>query len=225
MVAFGVSFIGLMFLPVDFSYWDFALLTFVNGAGTGMFIAPNTSSLMSSVPASQRGAASGMRATFQNSGTALSIAAFFSVMIAGLSGSLPHSLTSGLEQLGVKHTLAQHLGTLPPVSSLFAATLGVNPIQHLLAINGALSSLSNSALQLVTGREFFPRLIAAPFHHGLVVVFALAAALAALAGVASLLRGGHHPPTPPPKETTSSPAVPPLLEPTTTSARARSSGS
>jgi MFS family permease len=221
MVAFGVSFIGLMFLPVDFSYWDFALLTFVNGAGTGMFIAPNTSSLMSSVPASQRGAASGMRATFQNSGTALSIAAFFSVMIAGLAGSLPKSLTSGLEQVGVKHTLAQHLGSLPPVSSLFAATLGVNPLQHLLAINGALSSLSAAALHRVTGREFFPRLIAAPFHDGLVVVFALAAGLAAVAAVASLLRGGHHPPIPSASQETSSTVVPPILEPTTTSARAR----
>jgi MFS family permease len=193
MVVFGVSFLGLMMLPVDFSYQDFALLTFINGLGNGMFSAPNTSSLMSSVPASQRGAASGMRSVFMNSGTALSIAAFFSVMIAGLAGSLPHSLTSGLENVGVQHTLAQHIGSLPPVSSLFAATLGVNPIEHLLAANGALGSLSSTARQLVTGREFFPHLIAAPFHDGLVVVFAVAGGLAALAAIASLLRGGHAP--------------------------------
>jgi MFS family permease len=190
-VIFGGSFIGLMLIPVDFSYPAFALLTFANGIGSGMFSAPNTSSLMSAVPASQRGAASGMRATFQNSGTALSIGAFFSVMIAGLAGSLPHSLTSGLQHQGVGHALAARIGSLPPVSSLFAATLGVNPLHHLLAANDALSALSSSARKVVTGRAFFPHLISGPFHQGLVIVFALAAGLAALAGIASLLRGKH----------------------------------
>ena len=182
MIIFGGSFIGLMLLPVDFPYPAFAFLTFANGIGGGMFSAPNTSSLMSAVPASQRGAASGMRATFQNSGTALSIGAFFSVMIAGLAGSLPQSLTSGLQQQGVGHALAARIGSLPPVSSLFAATLGVNPLQHLLAANGALGTLSSTAREVVTGREFFPHLISGPFHHGLVIVFALSAGLAALAG-------------------------------------------
>jgi MFS family permease len=190
-VIFGGSFIGLMLIPVDFSYSSFALLTFANGIGSGMFSAPNTSSLMSAVPASQRGAASGMRATFQNSGTALSIGAFFSVMIAGLAGSLAYSLTSGLQHQGVGHAVAARIGSLPPVSSLFAATLGVNPLQHLLAANDALSALSSSARKVVTGRAFFPHLISSPFHQGLVIVFALAAGLAALAGVASLLRGKH----------------------------------
>ena len=198
MVVFGGSFVGLMLLPVDFSYSAFAFLTFANGIGTGMFSAPNTSSLMYSVPASQRGTASGIRATFQNSGTALSIGAFFSVMIAGLAGSLPRALTSGLQHQGVSHAIAQRVGNLPPVSSLFAATLGVNPLQHLLAANGALSSLSAAARRVITGREFFPHLISGPFRQGLVVVFALAAGLAALAGVASLLRGQHQAATPEP---------------------------
>jgi MFS family permease len=73
MLVFGASFIGLMLLPVDFPYLPFALLIAANGIGAGMFAAPNASSIMSSVPARQRGAASGMPATFQNSGTALSI--------------------------------------------------------------------------------------------------------------------------------------------------------
>ena len=96
MAVFGGSFIGLMLLPVDFPYWAFALLIAANGIGGGMFSAPNTSSIMSSVPAKYRGVASGMRSTFQNSGTALSIGAFFSLMIAGLAASLPNTLTSGL---------------------------------------------------------------------------------------------------------------------------------
>ncbi len=196
MAVFGGSFIGLMLLPVDFSYWPFALLITANGIGGGMFAAPNTSSMMSSVPASQRGVASGMRATFQNSGTALSIGVFFSLMIAGLASGLPKALTSGLTQQGVPHGIAHQVAALPPVSSLFAAVLGVNPLQHLLAASRVLSSLPATAQQTITGRKFFPDLISMPFHQGLVVVFAVAAGLSALAALASVLRGGRyvHPP-------------------------------
>ena len=192
MVVFGGSFIGLMLLPVNFPYWAFAVLIAANGIGSGMFAAPNSSSIMGSVPARHRGAASGMRSTFQNSGTALSIGVFFSLMIAGLASSLPQSLTSGLVQHGVPHSVAAHAGALPPVSSLFAAVLGVNPMQHLLSRPRALATLPAAAQRVLTGREFFPQLIASPFHHGLTVVFAVAAGLAALAAVASLLRGGRY---------------------------------
>jgi MFS family permease len=192
MIVFGGSFIGLMLLPPVFPYWAFALLIAVNGIGSGMFAAPNSSSIMSSVPARHRGAASGMRSTFQNSGTALSIGVFFSLMIAGLAATLPHTLTSGLQRHGVPHAVAQHIGSLPPVSSLFAAVLGVNPVQHLLQVAGVLSTLPAAASRVLTGREFFPQLISGPVHHGLVVVFIVAAALAALAALASLLRGGRY---------------------------------
>jgi MFS family permease len=192
MVVFGASFIGLMLLPADFPYWAFALLTAANGIGGGMFAAPNSSSIMSSVPARHRGAASGMRSTFQNSGTALSIGAFFSLMIAGLASSLPTTLTSGLQQLGVPRDVAHHVGTLPPVSSLFAAVLGVNPLRHLLAASRVLPTLSPAAQQTITGRQFFPELISGPFHHGLVVVFLVATGLSVVAAVASLLRGGRY---------------------------------
>jgi MFS family permease len=193
MLVFGASFIGLMLLPVDFSYGAFAALIVVNGIGVGMFSAPNSSSIMGSVPASQRGAASGMRSTFQNSGTALSIGVFFSLMIAGLASTLPKTLTSGLHSHGVSQAIAHHAGLLPPVSTLFAAVLGVNPVKHLLAPRHALSSLSPANRLTLTGREFFPHLISAPFHHGLFVVFSVAAALSVLAAVASLARGGSYP--------------------------------
>jgi MFS family permease len=200
MVVFGGSFIGLMLLPVDFSYWAFALLIAANGIGSGMFGAPNSSSIMSSVPSSQRGVASGMRSTFQNSGTALSIGVFFSLMIAGLASNLPKTLTSGLQQHGVPHAVAHHVGALPPVSSLFAALLGVNPLQHLLAPSHVLASLPAGAGQIITGRAFFPHLISGPFHQGLVVVFAVAAGLSVLAALASLLRGGRYVPATEPEE-------------------------
>jgi MFS family permease len=192
MGVFGGSFIGLMLLPVSFPYWVFALLIAANGIGSGMFASPNSSSIMGSVPAWQRGVASGMRSTFQNSGTALSIGVFFSLMIAGLASRLPATLTAGLRQQGVPSAIAHQIGTLPPVSSLFAAVLGVNPVQHLLAPGGVLSSLPAAHQRVLTGREFFPDLISAPFHQGLMVVFAVAAGLAVLAGFASLLRGGRY---------------------------------
>ena len=194
MTVFGGSFIGLMLVPVNFPYWAFALLIAVNGIGSGMFAAPNSSSIMGSVPARHRGAASGMRSTFQNSGTALSIGVFFSLMIAGLAGGLPKTLTGGLGPRGVPHAVAHQIGSLPPVSSLFAAVLGVNPVQHLLASGHVLATLPAASQQILTGEEFFPELISAPFHQGLVVVFAVAAALAAVAALASLLRGGRYVP-------------------------------
>jgi hypothetical protein len=68
----------------------------------------------------------------------------------------------------------------------------VNPLGHLLAARGVLSSLPAAAQQTITGREFFPDLISGPFARGLIVVFALATVLTALAALASALRGGRH---------------------------------
>ncbi|MCW2915038.1 MAG: transporter [Actinomycetia bacterium] len=188
----AMSFVGLMLLPVDFAYPLFALLLLACGIGMGMFSAPNTSSIMSSVPPSQRGVASGMRATFQNSGSALSIGVFFSLMIAGLSGTLPTTLASGLESHGVPASAAAHVADLPPVSTLFAAFLGDNPIGHLLSSTGVLGTLSAHDVSVLTGKRFFPELISAPFHHGLVAVFISAAVMAIIAAMASALRGGRY---------------------------------
>ena len=189
MAVFASSFIGLMLLPVVFPYWIFALLIGLNGIGSGMFASPNSSSIMGSVPASDRGVASGMRATFQNSGTAISIGVVFTLLIAGLSSSLPSSLSSGLIKVGVPSGVAHNIAALPPVSSLFASVLGVNPIQHLLQPTGVLAKLPAAGQATLTGRQFFPSLLAGPFHSGLVVVFGVSATLSVLAGLASLLRG------------------------------------
>jgi MFS family permease len=187
--VFGSSFIGLMLIPVNFPYWMFAALIALNGIGSGMFASPNSSSIMGSVPASDRGAASGMRATFQNSGTAVSIGIVFTLLIAGLSSKLPTSLSGGLTKVGVPSGVAHNIAALPPVSSLFASVLGVNPIQHLLEPTGVLAKLPAASQAALTGRQFFPSLLAGPFHSGLVVVFGVSATLSVLAGLASLLRG------------------------------------
>jgi len=199
--VFAASFVALMLMPVDFPYWAFALIIAINGIGSGMFASPNSSSIMGSVPARDRGAASGMRSTFQNSGTAVSIGVVFTLMIAGLSSSLPTTLTGGLVKLGVPTGVAHQIGSLPPVSSLFASVLGVNPIQHLLAPSGVLAKLPAASQAALTGRSFFPSLLSGPFHDGLIVVFSVSAALSVLAGLASLLRGKRAPqPAAPPQD-------------------------
>ncbi|MFI9786923.1 MFS transporter [Kitasatospora sp. NPDC051984] len=187
LVVMAASFAGLLLLPTDFGYLWFALLVFLNGLGGGLFAAPNTALVMSSVPAADRGAASGMRATFQNAGMVLSIGVFFSLMVAGLAGSLPGTLTDGLTAQGVSPADAHAVAGLPPVGTLFAAFLGYNPIRELLGPH-VLSTLPASNAQTLTGREFFPHLISGPFHDGLMVVFSLAIAMSLVAAVASLLR-------------------------------------
>jgi MFS family permease len=182
-------FTGLMLLPVNFPYWLFALLILGNGIGSGLFASPNTSAIMSAVPARHRGSASGMRSTFQNSGMSLSIGIFFSLMIAGLASILPRTLTGGLTAQGVPAAVAAQVAHLPPVSTMFAALLGYNPVQNLLEPSGVLHRLPARNVAALTGRHFFPDLISAPFHHGLVIVFTTAAIMSVTGALVSLLRG------------------------------------
>jgi EmrB/QacA subfamily drug resistance transporter len=189
MLLFSATFVGLLLIPIDFPYWIFALLILLNGVANGMFTSPNSSSIMGSVPAEHRGVASGMRSTFQNSGTALSIGVFFSLMIAGLAAHLPSSLGAGLTANGVPGDVADQVSSLPPVSSLFATMLGYNPIQHLLEPTGVLGTLSPEQQATLTGHTFFPHLVSGPFHDGLVVVFTVGAVLGVLSALASYHRG------------------------------------
>jgi MFS family permease len=191
MALMAVSFIALVMIPVDFNYWLFAVLVFLNGLGGGIFTAPNTAAIMSSVPAAERGAASGVRATFFNAGSSLSIGIFFSLMIIGLANTLPSAMSSGLQEQGVSAAVAHDVANLPPVGSLFAAFLGFNPIAELLAPSGALQQPGVNA-DVLTGKTFFPHLITEPFHSGLVVVFTAAAVMMALGLIASLFNPGRY---------------------------------
>jgi len=191
LVVVALSLFGLMLLPTDFSYGAFAALLVVNGIGSGMFSAPNTTAIMNSVPASRRGAASGMRGTFFNAGSSLSIGIFFSMMIIGLAATLPRTLTAGLEQHGVPAGVATDVGNAPPVASLFAAFLGYNPIGTLLGSVPS-SQLRGADLATLTSKGYFPSLISGPFHHGLVIVFVAAIAMSLVGAVASLMRGARY---------------------------------
>jgi MFS family permease len=192
LILSALAFAGLLLVPTDFGYPAFATLIFLNGVGSGLFAAPNATAIMNAVPADQRGVASGMRATFMNAGMVMSIGVFFSLMIAGLSDSLPRTLTQGLTSHGVPAGVAAQVGDLPPVGTLFAAFLGYNPVENLLAPSGTLATLSPADAHTLTGRAYFPHLISGPFHHGLVIVFSLAIAMSLIAALASLLRGKRY---------------------------------
>jgi MFS family permease len=193
MLGAAASFGLLWLLPTDFSYSVFAALLALMGISMGMFASPNRAAVMNSLPPSDRGAGGGMNQTFQNSAQVLSIGVFFTLMILGLARSLPATLTIGLETHGVSAATASHVAHLPPVSVLFAAFLGYNPIQHLLGEH-ALAAVSAHNRALLTGRTFFPQLISSPFRSGLHEAFAFAIAACLVAAGASLMRGGryHH---------------------------------
>ncbi|HEY3981047.1 MAG TPA: MFS transporter [Streptosporangiaceae bacterium] len=190
MIVAAASFLLLERLPVDFAYWEFAVILLLNGIGMGLFASPNRAGIMNSLPADRRGVGAGMSATFQNSAMVLSIGIFFSLIILGLAGTLPQTLTHGLVAQGVPHAAAARIGALPPVSIMFAALLGYNPIQTLLG--HTLTTLPASHAAFLTGHTFFPSLISAPFQHGLAIAFDFAVAACLIAAVASLLRGGKY---------------------------------
>ncbi len=191
MVATAASFVLLEFLPIDFSYVPFALLLLLSGLGMGAFASPNRAGVMNSLPAGDRGAGGGMNSTFQNSAQVLSIGIFFTLMILGLSASLPAALQHGLTSHGVGGATATRVSHLPPVSVLFAAFLGYNPIQHLVPA-AALNALPRPDYTVLTGRSFFSQLISGPFRSGLHEAFLFAIVASLVAAVASWSRGSRY---------------------------------
>ena len=183
----ALSFVLLMFMPVNFSYGVFALVLVLNGFGSGLFASPNRAEIMNSVPASQRGAAGGTIATFQNAAFVLSIGIFFSLIVIGLSSTLPAALSGGLVSQGIPASAAHTIAHLPPIGVLFAAFLGYNPMKQLLG--PLLGHVSTSHAAYLTGRDFFPNVITHPFHSGLGIAFWFAIAANLVAAIASLLTG------------------------------------
>jgi MFS family permease len=191
MVIAAVSFGWLALLPVNFSYWEFAVVLLLNGMGMGLFASPNRASIMNSLPPNRRGVGAGMSTTFQNAAMVLSIGIFFSLMISGLAQSLPQTMSAGLIAQGVPAADAMRVAALPPVAVLFASLLGYNPIQSLLG-PAVLHQLPAGHAAYLTGRGFFPALISGPFSDGLTVAFGFAIAACIVAAIASWLRGGKY---------------------------------
>ncbi|MHB1781481.1 MAG: MFS transporter [Acidimicrobiales bacterium] len=190
MLVSAASFGLFLVLPVDFSYSWFALILLLNGLAMGAFASPNRAGVMNSLPPQHRGVGGGMNSTFQNSAQVLSIGIFFTLMILGLSSTLPEALTRGLGAEGVPAATVSTIAHLPPVSILFAAFLGYNPMQHLLGTS-VLAKLSRAHAHVLTGQTFFPSMISAPFHSGLHRAFLFAIVACLVAAAFSWMRGGR----------------------------------
>jgi len=188
MLIAAVSFFGLILLPVNFPYWAFGALLLVSGIGGGLFFSPNMAGIMNSVPARQRGAAAGMRATFQNSATVVSIGVFFSLMIAGLSNSLPSALKTGLTAHAVPPATAAQISHLPPWPACSPPCSAITPWPRCCPL------MSSSPFPRPSGdpdqQGILPAGDLSPVRTGLAIVFIAAAVMALVAAWASWIRGG-----------------------------------
>jgi hypothetical protein len=195
MIGAAISFALLEALPIDFTYWVFAIILFFTGLTMASFGSPNRAGVMNSLPPEHRGAGSGMNTTFQNSAQVVSIGIFFTLMIVGLASALPHNVSTGLTAHGVPPAVADRAAHLPPISTLFAAFLGYDPVQHLIGAH-TFAGLPAAQQAALSGRSFFPSLIAAPFQDGLHAAFDFAIFVSLLAAAASWTRGGRYVYTP-----------------------------
>jgi MFS family permease len=190
----AATFAGLILIPANFNYVQFATLLSLNGIGMGLMAAPNSAAIMNAVPASQRGAASGVRATGMNAGMVLSMGGFFTLMAIGLASRLPSALYSGLTGAGVSPDAAHTISHVPPVGTLFAAFLGDNPIKQLMQQVDPTQLQPGSGVDVanLTGQTFFPHLISGPFMHGLLIAFGASILMLLIAAWASLMRGERY---------------------------------
>jgi hypothetical protein len=179
----------MMTFPANFNYWPFGAVMLFSGIGGGLFASPNTSSIMNSVPARDRGAASGMRVTFAQTGMPLSMGLFFTLLVGGLNAKVPAAMLKGLVANGVPASSAAVLSHVPPLGYVFAAFLGYNPLKTLLG-PAVLSHLSAVQAARLTSRAFFPQLIGPAFVGSLSIILGVAVVMSLIAAVASAFRGG-----------------------------------
>jgi MFS family permease len=191
----SVTFFLFVLLPLNFQYWQMGVLLYVQGCGMGMFAAPNAAAVMNSVPPENRGAASGMLATLQNTGQQVSLAIFFTIVILGLSAGLGGSAHTALTSAGVGSPDLQILGSYisgNPTGALFGAFLGENPMQTLLAaaaLTPGWVALPSSVSSALLAPHFFANAIASAFHSALGEAFLFAGVITALGGYISAIRG------------------------------------
>ncbi|MFP3232925.1 MAG: MFS transporter [Sulfolobaceae archaeon] len=175
----ALGFFLLSLLPYDFQLWQFFAISFLMGAGMGLFSSPNMADIMASVPVQKRGAASGMRASLQNTASAISVVLYFSVVITGMAVTLNSSIESALSSYGI------HLNVnLPAAVAIFSALLGYDPLSSLT------SSLPTSVASHIDTPAFFVTAIAPSFMSGFRLMLYISAALLVLSGILSLARKG-----------------------------------
>ncbi|AHC51876.1 MFS transporter [Sulfolobus acidocaldarius SUSAZ] len=175
----AIGFFLLSELPYNFNPLEFFAVTFIMGAGMGLFSSPNMADIMASAPVEKRGIASGMRASLQNTGSALSVGVYFSVIITGMAGSLDNSLSSALLAHGINLSI-----NIPASVAIFSALLGYDPLASVA------SNLSPSLAHVIDSPQFFVSAIAPSFMSAFRLMLYISTALLILSGILSLIRKG-----------------------------------
>ncbi len=198
MSVASATFFALALLPINFQYWEMGVLLYVQGVGMGMFAAPNAAAVMNSIPPENRGVASGMLATLQNTGQQISMAIFFTIIIVGLSAGLGSSVDHALSAAQVlppDQGILSGIVASNPTGALFGAFLGVNPMQTLLASAATIPGwvpLSPGVEDTLTAPHFFATAIRPAFGSALSEAFVFAGSVTALAAVISAMRGERY---------------------------------
>jgi MFS family permease len=78
----SLALLGLSTIGPSTPYWMLAVFMVLMGGGSGLFVSPNTNAIMSSVTPQTRGAAAGILAMLNNTGSMLSIAIVFPLALS-----------------------------------------------------------------------------------------------------------------------------------------------
>ncbi|MGA2122612.1 MAG: MFS transporter [Methanoregula sp.] len=193
MVLVGISFLVLAILPYNFDYLPFALALLIMGMGNGMFSSPNAAAIMNSVPAEERGVASGTMSTLMNSGFVLSMGMFFSIVVVGLTSAFPPTFSAALSAANATQ-LIPAMSTIPPTGAMFAAFLGYNPVQMILTglSPALLATVAPATLLTLTGVVWFPTMLAQAFMPSLSLSFYIGAGLSFIAALLCAIREERH---------------------------------
>jgi MFS family permease len=193
MFLVGLSFLILAVLPYNFDYLPFAIALLIMGMGNGMFGSPNAAAIMNSVPPSERGVTSGMMSTLMNSGIVVSMGMFFTIIVVGLTKEFPVALASSLKDIGAS-ALLPAMSAIPPTGALFAAFLGYNPTQMILAglPPAAAASIAPATVAILTGVTWFPTTLAHAFMPSLALTFCFGAVLSFAAAALCAMRGDKY---------------------------------
>ncbi len=113
--------VGLALIPANVSYTVLATLMILVGAGGGMFVAPNISSIMSSAPVTRRGVASGMSATLVTTGALLSLSISFAVLATSIPINVLQAVFAGLPVPSGPPSVGLFIGPMHTIFWIMAA--------------------------------------------------------------------------------------------------------
>lgn len=155
MIIIAISLYLLTLLPYNFDLVKFESILFLNGVGNGLFASPNTTSIMNALhPRDRGGAGNGMRQTFSNVGSTISMAMFFTIAISIFSQYVPIRIHEIALSYELPSDIANTLASIPASSLLFATFLGMDPVSVLPS--SLTNGLPTSIMKLLDSNTFLP---------------------------------------------------------------------